>query len=316
MPLISQSLNPINLQYAIMAVSLILVPSSAKLMAQTEKDSVAIQDFINMYTHAYNTHDPTAIAKFYTKDADFLMFTLPEINGRTDIESFWRRYWQSRFNSQEPERKGAFILNSFRFLTDSTAIANIESITGGKDSQGIHLQERKARGTWLLQNQNGNWLISALNGMPTEQDSIIPGASVEHTNSLRSVALAFVTDFEKVFNEHDPSAVSAFFRDNADIIVLNGPLIHGKGAIQNFWGNYFSKPGNYRAWFTIDHIRAISNDVIQINLASTGAIPGTKENSESLRRSRSTWFLVRESDRWQIDALRVLPSPEDRVVRH
>ena len=309
-------LNHLNLRYAIIAVNIILLASSVKLSAQSEKDSVALKDFIDMYQRIYNTHDPVAFAKFYTEDADFLMFTLPEIHGRQAIENFWRRYWQNSFNRQEAERRGTFILNSFRFLANNVAIANIESITGGKDSLGVELQSRKARGTWLLQRQNGNWLISAISGMPTEKDSIILGASIETAKSLRPHIRAFIDDYEEAFNNHDPSAVSAFFRDNADIIVRNGPLIHGKQAIQNWWDSYFSKPRNYRALFIIDKMRTISEDVIQINFTVTGAIPGAEGKSEPLRQSRAMWILVRETGEWRIDAMRVLPSTKDRVIRH
>ena len=32
---------------------------------------------------------------------------------------------------------------------------------------------RKARGTWVLHSQKGNWIIVAMRGMPTEEDQII-----------------------------------------------------------------------------------------------------------------------------------------------
>ncbi|HKI89775.1 MAG TPA: nuclear transport factor 2 family protein [Draconibacterium sp.] len=309
-------LNHLNLRYAIIAVSIISIASPVKLSAQSEKDSVAVKDFINMYQRTYNTHDPVAFAKFYTEDADFLMFTLPEIHGRQAIENFWRRYWQSNFNRQEPERRGTFTLNSLRFLANNVAVANVETITGGKDSLGVELQSRKARGTWLMQRQNSDWLISAISGMPTERDSIILGASIETAKFLQPHIRTFVDDYERAFNNHDPLAVTNFFRDNADIIVRNGPLIHGKQAIQNWWGNYFSKPRNYRALFIIDKIRTISDNIRQVNFTVTRAIPGAEDKSVPLRQTRAMWILVRETDEWRIDALRVLPSTEDRVIRH
>jgi uncharacterized protein (TIGR02246 family) len=309
-------LNHLNLRYAIIAVNIILVASPVKLIAQSDRDSITIRNFVNMYQQTINIKNPVALAKFFTEDADFVMFNLPKISGRQAIENWWRRFWQSDFNKQEPERKGTFILNSFRFIAEDVVIANIETTTGGRDTLGVELQTRKARGTWLLQRQNGNWLISAIRGMPTERDSIILGASIETTKSLRPHIRAFVDDYEEAFNNHNPSAVSDFFRDNADIIVRNGPLIHGKQAIQNWWGNYFSKPRNYRALFIINEIRTISDDVIQINFTVTGAIPGTEDESEPLRQTRAMWILVRETGEWSIDALRVLPSTEDRVIRH
>jgi uncharacterized protein (TIGR02246 family) len=166
-----------------------------------------------------------------------------------------------------------------------------------------------------LHRLNGNWLISTMRGMPTEKDSVVLGASIETAKSLRPHIRAFVDAYEDAFNSHDPSKVSAFFRKDADIIVRNSPLIQGKQAIQNWWSDYFSKPRNYRPLFIIDEIRTISDNVVQANFTVTGAIPGTEDNLEPLRQTRATWILVRESGKWLITALRVMPSQDDRVIR-
>ena len=288
---------------------------SSMAVAQTVADSASVYEFVEAYQHTFNTHDPAALAAFFTEDADFLMFTLPEIHGRQAIENFWRRYWQSDFNKQEPERRGTFILNSFRFLANDVAIANIESITGGKDSLGVELQTRKARGTWVLHRQSGDWLISAIRGMPTEEDSVVLTASLKTAEYLRPHIRAFVDAYEDAFNSHDPSAVSAFFRNDADIIVRDSPRIQGKQAIQNWWHAYFSKPRLYRALFIIDDIRTINDDVAQVNFTVTGAISGTENEPRPLRQTRAMWVLVREAGQWRIAALRVMPSEEDRVIR-
>lgn len=283
--------------------------------AQTIEDSASVHDFVEKYQHTFNTHDAAALSTFFTEDADFLMFNLPELRGRQAIENLWQSYWQSKFNKQEPGRKGKFILNSVKFFSSSVALVNIESITGGRDSLGVELKTRKARGTWLLHRQNGYWLIAALCGMPTEKDSVVLGESIETVESLRPHIRAFVDAYEDAFNRHDPYAVTAFFRDDADIIIRNDPLIQGKKAIQEWWSAYFTKPRNYEAIFIIDEIRTISDNVVRINVTGTGAIPGTEDKPHPLRQSSAMWILVRENSKWLMDALRVLPGKDDIIIR-
>jgi len=284
---------------------------SSMTVAQTAEDSAGVRGQFKEYERTFNTRNPAALAAFFTEDADFVMGNLPKARGRQAIENWWRGY----FARQEPERRGTFILKSVRFIADGIALANIETTTGGRDTLGVELHTRKARGTWLLQRQNGSWLISAIRGMPTEKDSITLGASIETAESLRPNIRAFVDAYEDAFNSHEPSAVSAFFRNDADIIVRNGPLIQGAWAIQDWWSAYFSKPRPYRALFIIDEIRTISDDVVQINIIGTGAIPETEDKLMPLRQTSGTWILVRESGEWRIAALRVLPGKDDHIIR-
>lgn len=283
--------------------------------ARTAGDSVSVYQFVEAYQRTFNTRDPAALAAFFTSDADFMMFNLPEIWGTPAIRNFWQSYWQSDFNRQEQGRKANFVLNSIRFFSSNIALINIESITGGRDSLGAELHTRKARGTWLLQRQNDNWLILALCGMPTETDSIVLGTSIETAEILRPHIREFVKAYEEAYNSHDPSAVTAFFRDDADIVVRNSPTIHGSQAIQSWWSAYFSSPRNFKVIMIIDDIRAISDDVVQINLTVTGAVPGTEDEPRPLRQTRAMWILVRDSGKWRIAALRVLPGKDDHVIR-
>lgn len=283
--------------------------------AQTPEDSASVSEFVEAYQHTFNTHDPSALAAFFTEDADFLMFNLPEIQGRQDIENWWRDYWQSKFNKQELGRKGTFNLNSVRFLADDVALVNIETITGGKDSLGVKLKTREARGSWLLNRKNENWLISAICGMPTEKDSVVLTGSTATARLLRPNIRAFVDAYEDAFNSHDPSAVTAFFQNDADIIVRNRPLINGTQAIKKWWRDYFSSPRAYRAILIIDKIRTIRDDVIQVNVIGTGAVPEAKDKLQPVRQTNAMWILVHKDSKWLIAALRVLPGKDDRIIR-
>ena len=283
--------------------------------AQTVEDSVSVYEFVEAYQNTINNRDPEALAAFFAGDADLIMFNLPGVYGRQAIENWWQDVWQSKFNRQEPGRKGTITLNSVSFIADDVALANVETKTGGLDSLGIELPTRKARGTWLLHRQNGNWLISAIRGMPTERDSVILNTSLETAKSLRPHIRALVDAYEDAFNRHDPSAVSAFFRNDADIIVRNLPMIKGIHAIRNWWSAYFTQPRSYRALFIIDEIRTITDDVVQVNFTVSGAFPETDDKLQPVRETRAMWILVQETEGWYISALRVLPGKDDIIIR-
>ncbi len=151
--------------------------------------------------------------------------------------------------------------------------------------------------------------------MPAETDSIILKASLETVKSIRPHIRAFVDEYEDVFNSHNPSAVSSFFSNDADIIIRNNPIIQGKQAINKMWTVYFSKPRNYKALFIINEIRTISDNVVQLNITATGAIPETEDQLKPVRQTSAMWIVVRESGKWHITALRVLPGKDDVIIR-
>ncbi len=173
---LSSTLNLVNfVNMTVLIITLITFNTvySSMAVAQTDSDSAAVFTRIEEYQRTFNTHNPETLAAFFTEDADFVMFNLPRLQGREAIENWWRAYWQSSFNKQEPGRRGTFVLNSVRFIAEDVAVVNVETTTGGQDTLGIKLHTRKARGTWVMLKQNGNWLITAMLGLPTKEDQII-----------------------------------------------------------------------------------------------------------------------------------------------
>jgi uncharacterized protein (TIGR02246 family) len=154
---------------SIIALNILIAAFSNITVAQTDKDSAAVYEQVEAYQSAWNTHDATALAVFFTEDADFVMGNQPLIRGREGIQNWWRNY----FNGQEPERRLSIMVNSVRIITSDVALVNVTTTTGGQDRQGEKLLKRKARGTWVLHRQKGSWLIIAMRGMPTEEDRII-----------------------------------------------------------------------------------------------------------------------------------------------
>ena len=308
-------LTKTTLRISFSTLLVLLTMLSTAIMAQSTKDSTELYKRIQEYQHTFNTRDAAALSEFFTEDADVVVGNLLKVKGRQAIENFWRNYWRSQFNKQEPGRRGTFTVNSLRKITTDVALINLLSVTGGRDTSGTELRTRRARGTWVVHRLDGEWLIASIIMMPALTDSVVIGASIETAESLRPHIREFVKAYEDAYDSHNPSMVTSFFQNNADIIVRNKPLVHGKQAIQEWWNSYFSTPRNFKVIMIIDEIRTITNDVVQVNLTVTGAIPGTEDKPQPLRQTSANWILVRESGEWRIAALRVLPGKEDRIIR-
>jgi uncharacterized protein (TIGR02246 family) len=124
---------------------------------------------VNQYIAAWNTHDSEDLAQFFTADADMIMGNGPILGGRTAIQEWWRDY----FAVQESERTLTIDVVATRAIGTDVALVNVRTTTGGRTREGLELLPRRARGTWILVRQDGEWLISAMRGMPTEQDRLI-----------------------------------------------------------------------------------------------------------------------------------------------
>lgn len=296
---------------AIIALGILATALPEVVAAQAEGDSATLREHVKNYQSAMSTHDSTVVAAFFAEDADLVPGNLPALHGRAAIEVWWRLY----FERTEAERRGTFDVASMRFLTPEIALVNLAITSGGTGVRGEALQERKTRGTWLLRRHDKQWLIEAARILPTEKDRVELLPSLEAAESLRPELRAFVAEYEDTFNRHDPEALGAFYRNDADIIVREGPIIHGGQAIRKWWLDYFSEPRPYRALLIIEEIRMMADNVAIIDFTATGARSEAMEQLQPVRRARATWVVIREDGDWLIAALRVLPSEDDRVVR-
>jgi uncharacterized protein (TIGR02246 family) len=299
-----------KLRAVICAMSLFATVPTGVASAQVVVEPPDLLQFVASYQTAFDTRDPVAVAAFFSEDADLVPGNLPALHGRGVIEAWWRTY----FERQEPERRGRFDVTSARHLAPDVALINLETTTGGSGLGGV-LPVRKARATWVLRRQDGQWLIEAARALPTERDRVELISSIEAAESLRPDIRAFVEAYEDTFDRHDPEALSAFYRDDADIIVREGPVIHGTQAIREWWRAYFSQPRPYRVLLIIDDVKAMSDNVALLNLTATGLTSDATDQLPPARWARATWVVVREDREWLIAALRVLPSEDDRVTR-
>ncbi len=290
--------------FAIVAIVVLVAYGMAR--ADERSDLAPLQEYVEAYDKAWDTHNPTALAAFFSEDSDMVFGSAPGVHGQKAIEAWWRTY----FDAQEPDRLISIRLTSARHLTPLVAVVNVETTTGGGT-----LPARDTRGTWLLRQQDGQWQIAAMRGLPTESDQVKLKASQEAAEALRPQIRAFVAAYEDTFNRHDTDALAAFYRQDAEIIVRNDAIVQGGQSILDWWRQYFSQPRPYRALMIIEEIRMIESDVALLNVIGTGAPNNATIQPNSVRYARATWLLVREEGRWLIAALRVLPSDFDQITR-
>jgi uncharacterized protein (TIGR02246 family) len=295
----------------LLATLLFLVARPGIVEAQAVGDLAGIRARTEAYLTAWNAHDAAALAELFAADADFVMGNQPVMLGRRAI----REWWQEYFANQEPERRLTLDVSSERLVAADVAVVTLETTTGGRDPEGQALPARRFRGTWLWQRRGGTWLILAMRGLPREEDRVVLHASREAAEALSPDIRAFVADYADAFETHDPSAVSAFYRDDAEIIVRNSPLIRGRDAVRDWWRTYFSQPRPYRVLLIVDRIRRIGPSVALVGITATGAVPRSEDRPLPLRYARATWVLARQAGDWRIAALWVLPSEDDAIVR-
>jgi len=164
------------------AASLVLLISCGETIEQTDSaQSLAdVRAQVRAYERAWNSHDASRLAAFYTHDADMVMGNGPWISGREAITEWWVQY----FAAISDKRVGTFDVESLRLLNADVALANVSTLTAGPEGNDEELPARRARGTWILTAQGGQWLISALRGLPAEGDvRVEPGT--DRSESVR-----------------------------------------------------------------------------------------------------------------------------------
>lgn len=129
------------------------------------KDTIReIHARVDAYQSAWNTHKASAVAAFFTQDADMIIGNGPRIVGREAITNSWAGY----FENIAATRRGTFSIQTLQMPTPDVAVLNIDSTTSGHDSKGQDLPTRLARGTWVMVRQSNEWWISALRGLPQQ----------------------------------------------------------------------------------------------------------------------------------------------------
>jgi uncharacterized protein (TIGR02246 family) len=110
-----------------------------------------------------------------------------------------------------------------------------------------------------------------------------------------------VAAFEAAINTRNYPVLAALYDADADLIVIDGPLVAGRTSIQAATQRDWSSSPTRRISLQVTNIRFLGNDVALINTRA-------QFNEGTIREDRGTWLASRQSGQWLISALRVLPA--------
>jgi uncharacterized protein (TIGR02246 family) len=145
------------------AALIVLATTSAELVRAQEQDVPPdLHTLVKKYEGVFNAHRASAVAAFFSKDADMIVGSGPKIVGREAIQEWWAHY----FSRIDEQRKGTFAIDSVRVVAPEVVLINLDTKTAGRRSTGEELPTRLARGTWVVVRQSGEWRIAALRAFP------------------------------------------------------------------------------------------------------------------------------------------------------
>ncbi len=140
-------------------LAVILVTTSPDVVRpQAQAPPEALRNMVRAYQTAWNAHDATAVVAFYASDADEVLADGPATIGREALQ----RSYTARFASMEPGRKISLTVTAIRMVTPSVAVINTVATTGGRTPGGQALSASTDRGTWILVQKDGRWLMAGL----------------------------------------------------------------------------------------------------------------------------------------------------------
>lgn len=136
---------------------MVLVIITHDSLAQTVDSGLS--RFVSSYEDTWQSHDAERLGAYFTEDADMIMGSQPRIYGRTAIERWWNLY----FSRIDTTRVISISVESVRLLSVDVALVNVATTTGGTHSktQAV-LEDRRARGTWVVTRAGKDWQIAAL----------------------------------------------------------------------------------------------------------------------------------------------------------
>lgn len=145
---------------------------------------------------------------------------------------------------------------------------------------------------------------------PASANAAAKDAARDHgadEKTLRKLA----DDFVKAFNAGDAQALAAQFAPQAEMVDLDGNVMQGREAIQEFYAEHFQEP-LFKIAIQIESLRFVGDDIA----VEDGHLTLSSEDRELTERSRYTVIHARQGGKWLIVSSRDVVNPNDQVPPH
>lgn len=143
--------------------------------AQPPEDREAVRQVATAFFRSWNNHDFSDLASYTTSDVNFVMGMGTHWQGRQEVLQGQVRNHRAMFRTTSftPEQASM----TTRFITDNVAIVNLEARIGtfyppdGVDRGNNKKGDHKVRFTLVALKQDGNWLLTAMQATPVDEQA-------------------------------------------------------------------------------------------------------------------------------------------------
>jgi uncharacterized protein (TIGR02246 family) len=195
---------------ALVALSATLAVSAA---CGGRTDATAAAEVTTRWSQAINSEDAAAVANLYADDARLLPPEGPALEGRREIESYWRDDISDGGTTTTLTREAAFILDEALHVQGTYVVAAAD---GAELAAGEYAQ--------LWTRSGADWRVQH------EMWRLRPVAVRGH-----EVADRLTTRWTTAYNATDPKALIALYSDDAVLSTPRGGSLSGRDAILAFW---------------------------------------------------------------------------------
>ncbi|HEX7376958.1 MAG TPA: SgcJ/EcaC family oxidoreductase [Pirellulales bacterium] len=118
-------------------------------------------------------------------------------------------------------------------------------------------------------------------------------------------------DFVKAFNDHDAQAIADQFAPRAEMVDLDGNVVQGRQAIQEFYDKHFEE-SPFTSAIHVESLRFVGDDLA----IEDGHVTFSSEDEKHAQRSHYTVVHAKIDGKWLIVSSRDVINPNDRVPPH
>lgn len=143
--------------------------------AQPAQDREEVNRVATAFFRSWNNHDFSDIASYTTPDVSFIMGMGTHWKGRQEVLKGQVRNHQAMFRTTSFTPEQASL--STRFITDEVAVVNLEARIGtffppdGVDRGNNRRGDQKVRFTLVALKQAGQWLLTAMQATPVDEQA-------------------------------------------------------------------------------------------------------------------------------------------------
>lgn len=142
-------------------------------------------------------------------------------------------------------------------------------------------------------------------------EPVVEHASDERHAADEKVLKKLADDFANAFNAGDAKAIASQFAPQAEMVDLDGNVLRGRGAIEEFYAATFREP-RLNVAVEIESLRFVGDDLA----IEDGHLKFFNADREPILRSRYTAVHTRDDGKWLIASSRDVVNPNDRLPPH